>query len=224
VGIGLVRILQKLGHEIIYDFRQTCCGQPAYNTGYTPEALRLAKNFIHIFQDAEYIITPSGSCCFMVKKTYHQLPFPDSMIPAVESISSRIYEFSDFLVNQLKITDVGSKFTGNVTYHDSCHSKKELNVYREPRKLLEAVSGINFIEMEESDRCCGFGGTFSIKFDHISSAMGLRKVQAIEKTRVNWVVSNDVSCLMQINGILRRSESHISTIHLTEVLATGIDT
>lgn len=222
VGVSMVILLRKLGAHVTYPESQTCCGQPAFNSGYHDEATRLAERFLTVFSDSDYIVTPSGSCGSMVRVFYSSLPIREDFHSSLSSVKSKIYELSEFIVNVLKISDVGSSFSGRVTYHDSCHLLREMKVKDPPRILLRNIKGIDFVEMEESVACCGFGGVFSVKFPEISTAMLEEKVRSIQKTGAEYLVANDVGCLMQIAGMLRRNRIPIKTLHLAEVLSSNL--
>jgi L-lactate dehydrogenase complex protein LldE len=221
VAVSTVRLLRRLGVTVEYPEAQTCCGQPAFNMGYHAEATKLAERFIEIFSDADYIVTPSGSCGSMVRAFYPTLPIQKELQGALENVTKRTVELSEFLVNVLKVTDVGAAFSGRVTYHDSCHLLRELKVKDPPRLLLQSVKGIDFVEMKESDTCCGFGGSFSVKFPEISTAMLEEKVKFIQEAGAECVVANDTGCLMQIGGMLRRNHIPIRTMHIAEFLDGG---
>jgi len=214
VGIAMVTVLRRLQVEVDYPPEQTCCGQPAFNTGYWHEARALAKRYCEIFADADAIVSPSGSCTAMVRNFY-----PELLGKATET-TAHTYEFAEFLVKKLGVTDVGAKFPQRVTYHDSCHALRELRLKDEPRQLLRCVQDLELVEMDQAETCCGFGGTFSVKFPMISYAMDEVKVTSIQKTGAKYVVSTDSSCLMQIDGYLRRQNLPIKTISLAEVLAS----
>ena len=223
VGVSLVKLLRKLGIKVAYPIDQTCCGQPAFNTGYHEEALELAQRFLRIFDSgAEYIVCPSGSCTSMVKVFYPELVHDHGLRDVLERVTSRIYEFSDFVVNILGIVDLGARFPYKVTYHDVCHLLRELKIKDSPRTLIRHVRDIEFIELENSESCCGFGGTFSVKFPDISTAIGQDKVASILKTGADFVVANDSSCLMHIGGCLARMGLPTKTIHLAELLASDL--
>jgi len=215
VGKAMVAVLRRLGVEVCFPPEQTCCGQPAFNTGYWDEARTLAKRYCDIFDGYEAVVSPSGSCTAMVRNFYPEL------LGEVRHASANTFEFSEFLVKNLGVTDVGAKFPAKVTYHDSCHTLRELRLKEEPRKLLRAVQGLELVEMTEAETCCGFGGTFSVKFPTISTAMDDVKCQSIVATGAQYVVSVDSSCLMQIGGWLRRRNLPVQTKHLAEVLASA---
>ncbi len=221
VGISTVRLLRMLGVDVTYPEAQTCCGQPAFNAGYQEEATKLAERFIEIFSTADYIVTPSGSCGSMVRVFYSSLPIRKDLLAALTDVITKTYEFSEFLVKVLKVADVGASFPARVTYHDSCHLLRELKVKDPPRLLIQNVKGVEFVEMEESNSCCGFGGSFSIKFPEISTAMLEEKVSSIKKTGAQYVVANDAGCLMQIAGMLQRIHSPVKALHLAEFLWKG---
>lgn len=222
VGVATVELLGRLGVEVEFDRRQTCCGQPALNTGYPAHALRIARELLRTYRDASAVVIPSGSCATMIKKHLPGLfeeAGDDAGHREADELASRCHELSDFLVTQLGVADVGARYHGTVTFHDSCHQLRDLGIFQQPRTLIRAVEGVRFVEMKNSTRCCGFGGTFAVKFDEISCALGRDKVEAIERSGADFVVANDVSCLMHIGGILRRRESPIQTLHLAEFLA-----
>ncbi len=207
VGIAMVQVLRRLKIDVDYPAAQTCCGQPAFNTGYWDEARQLARRYREIFGGYDVVVSPSGSCTAMVRNFYPEL--------GVESPAT--FEFAEFLVKKLGVADVGAKFPAKVTYHDGCHALRELRLKDEPRQLLRHVRGLELIEMTEAETCCGFGGTFSVKFPQISHSMTEFKCRSIEQTGADFVVSSDSSCLMQIAVSLRPP---VKTIHLAEVLAS----
>ena len=219
VGLSAVEVLRRVGCEVTFDERQTCCGQPAFNTGYRKEARRLAERFIEIFEDAEAIVSPSGSCTAMAHHFRELFQDNESWRVRAEALAAKTHEFSDFLVNVMGVEDVGASFAGRVTWHDACHALRDLNIKSEPRRLLQKVRGLEFIEMPNADACCGFGGTFSVKFPEISVAILDNKIAAIEQAGVRAVVAADASCLMQIGGRLSRLGSMVQALHLAEVLA-----
>jgi L-lactate dehydrogenase complex protein LldE len=219
VGVATVKVLRKAGCDVEFDERQTCCGQPALNTGYREEARKFAERFIEIFENSDAIVSPSGSCTAMVKH-FHTL-FPDSAEwrKRADDLAAKTHELGSFLVNVLGVDDVGSKGSGRVTWHDACHGLRDLGIRNEPRRLLKSVKGIEFVEMENADVCCGFGGTFSVKYPEISAGIADNKVEWIEKSGADTVVACDASCLMQIGGRLSRVGSKVKTKHLAEILA-----
>jgi len=220
VGMSAVNVLRRLGVEVDFPLAQTCCGQPAFNSGFSSEARELAKRFIGIFENSEYVVAPSGSCTSMVRVFYPELfkDDPDLHLRA-ESLASRTYEFTEFLVNVLAVEDVGAAYQGKVALHQSCHLLRELNVRAEPQRLLRAVKGIELVELEHAEACCGFGGMFSIKYPHISGSILQDKIDCVEKSGADVVVASDVGCLMHIAGGLSRQSAAARTMHIAELLA-----
>ncbi len=221
IGTSCVAVLRRVGCEVEFDDRQTCCGQPAFNTGYRNEARPVARRFIEVFEEskADAIVSPSGSCTAMV----HHFPELFSDEPQwrerAEAIAARTHELSSFLIRVLEIEDVGARWQGKLTWHDACHGLRDLNLKMEPRRLIRQVRGAEFVELENAESCCGFGGTFSVKYPEISLAILDQKIEAIERAGVQAVVSGDASCLMQIGGRLSRTGSKVRVMHLAELLA-----
>jgi L-lactate dehydrogenase complex protein LldE len=222
VGTSTVEVLRRAGCEVEFDERQTCCGQPAFNTGYRTEARRVAQRFIELCEesDAEFIVSPSGSCTAMVHHYEGLFSGDDTWRARAHAVAGRTFELSSFLVRELKLTDVGARFKGRVTWHDACHGLRELGVHDEPRTLIRHVRDTEFVELANADACCGFGGTFSVKYPEISTAILDQKIEAIERAEVDAVVSGDASCLMQIGGRLSRIGSKARVMHLAELLAS----
>ncbi len=222
VGASAVEVLRRAGCEVVFDERQTCCGQPAFNTGYRADARRLARRFIEVFEDggADYVVCPSGSCTAMAHHFHELFADDEPWRRRAEALAARTHEFGGFLVNVLKVEDVGASFKGRLTWHDACHGLRDLGLREEPRKLIRGVRGAEFVELANADSCCGFGGTFSVKYPEISVAILDNKIDAIEKAGVRAVVSGDASCLMQIGGRLTRNSSTVQTMHLAELLAS----
>ena len=217
-GRSVVEILERLGHALDYPSEITCCGQPAFNSGYWEETRDVARKVIERLADAEAVVIVSGSCGAMVKNFYPRLFKDQPEEAAAKALSAKVYEFSDFLVTRLGVTDLGASFPHKVTFHDGCHGLRELGIKVQPRKLLAAVKGLELIEMEEAETCCGFGGTFSAKFPAVSSAMGEVKVASALATGAEYIVSNDSSCLMHQQGLIDRQKLPLKTIHLAEIL------
>jgi L-lactate dehydrogenase complex protein LldE len=218
VGICMVKILERLGHTVECPEEVACCGQPAFNSGYWEEARRVARKALERFQDSEVVVIASGSCGAMLHVFYPQLFGGTPHEQAARALAAKCYEFSDFLVTRLGVTDLGAEFPAKVTFHDGCHGLRELGAYQQPRRLLQHVRGLELVEMKEKV-CCGFGGTFAAKFPMISTAMGEVKCSQAQETGAEFIVSNDSSCLMHIQGLLDRQGSKLKTIHLAEVLA-----
>jgi L-lactate dehydrogenase complex protein LldE len=223
VGVATVRLLQRLGHTVDFPPAQTCCGQPHFNSGYHDDARALARHTINAFAGDNLVVAPSGSCAAMVKLEYPELFHDDPAwhARAVE-LSDRVHELSDFLVNVLHVEDVGAHFDGRVTYHMACHLRG-LNLLSEPERLLQAVRGLELVPLERFDECCGFGGSFSVRYPGISGAMVCDKAAFIEKTGADAVVATDAGCLMNIAGRLRRMGSRVRALHLAQVLANTSD-
>jgi len=222
VGEAMADVLERAGVTVEYPQGQTCCGQPAFNSGYRHEAKAAARRFVSIFADAEHIVCPSGSCVHMVRHHYPEL-FADedqATRDQVEKIAANCYEFSEYLVDILKIEDMQAHFPAKVTYHDSCHLLRGLGVGKQPRRLLARVAGLELVEMHDSDICCGFGGTFSVNYADISSAMADEKVDNIIATGAQYVVGCDMSCLMNIQGRLSRRKEDVKVRHIAEILAS----
>ena len=219
VGISMVKIFERLGHEVDYPENQTCCGQPAFNAGYWDEARSVAEKSLETFRDADVVVSASGSCGAMMKVFYPELFGKTPQHAEAQALAAKTFEFSDFLVNRLGVHDVGARFSGKVTFHDGCHGLRELGIKKEPRLLLAQVKGLELLEMGEAETCCGFGGLFSVKFPSISTAMDEVKCASIIETQADYVVSNDSSCLMQIQGLLDRQKRPVRSLHLAEVLA-----
>ena len=220
VGEAMVRLFSKLGIAMTYPEDQTCCGQPAFNSGFRKEASRAARRFIEIFESAETIVCPSGSCVNMVRNHYPKLFENDSAWRyRATRIAKKTYELSEFLVDILKKEDVGASFDGKVTYHESCHLLRGIGISHQPRKLIANVKGAEFIEMQDADRCCGFGGAFSVKYADISAAILSDKIKNIEATGADVVVGCDMGCLMNIQGMLSKKGSTVRVLHIAELLA-----
>jgi L-lactate dehydrogenase complex protein LldE len=219
VGISMVQILEKLGHKIEYPEELTCCGQPAFNSGYWPEAREVALPVLRRLQNAEAVVIASGSCGAMLKVFYPQLFAGLEHEKAAKELSAKCYEFSDFLVTKLGVTDLGARFPHKVTFHDGCHGLRELGIKKGPRTLLGKVRDLQLVETSE-EVCCGFGGTFAAKFPMISSAMGEVKCAQATETGAEYIVSSDSSCLMHIQGLADKQGRKLKTIHLAEVLTS----
>ena len=220
VGIAMTEVLERLGYAVDFPTAQTCCGQPAFNSGYPEEAAKVARHFLRVFGDAENIVVPSGSCTSMITHHYEDIFTADTKrLDAARKLAPRVWEFSRFLTEAAQVEDVGARFDGVVTYHDSCHALRELRIKDGPRRLLSKVRGLTLREMETAEECCGFGGTFSVKFPEVSGGMARTKIESIVKTGADTVVSIDSSCLMQLQGVMQREGLSIRTLHLAEILA-----
>jgi L-lactate dehydrogenase complex protein LldE len=219
VGMAMASVLERLGYQLDFPEDQTCCGQPAFNSGYRAEARTVARHFLKVFDQSEYVVVPSGSCTAMITHHFADLfqKEPETL-ERVHALEKRVWEFSSFLTEVAGVEDVGARFDQVVTFHDGCHALRELGIKSSPRRLLSNVRGLELREMLPAEECCGFGGTFSVKFAELSGAMVRTKIEAIVQTGASTVVSLDPSCLMQIQGALSRAGSGIRTMHLAEVL------
>src|SRR5690242_20453775 len=221
VGMAMADVLERAGCEVDFPEAQTCCGQPAFNSGYRAEARGVARHFLQVFRNAEYVVVPSGSCTSMITHHFAELfPKEPAMLEAAHAMEPKVWEFSKFLLEVANVEDVGARFEDVVTYHDSCHALRELGVKDGPRRLLSKVRGLELREMDKAEECCGFGGTFSVKFADVSGGMARTKLDSILRTGAHTVVSIDSSCLMQLQGALSRAGSPVRTMHLAEVLAS----
>jgi L-lactate dehydrogenase complex protein LldE len=220
-AFNMVAVLEKAGCAVSYNPAQTCCGQPAFNAGFWDESREVCKKFLKDFSGAEYIVAPSASCTGFVRNYYDKL-FEDSAYRNdAKTVSESIYEFSEFLVNKLGQTKFGAELHGKATYHDSCAGLRECKIKNEPRKLLQNVKGLELIEMEDVETCCGFGGTFSVKFDPISIAMAEQKVEHALDTGAQYLISTDLSCLMHLQGYIDNKGYNLYTMHIADVLVSG---
>jgi L-lactate dehydrogenase complex protein LldE len=221
-AFNTIKVLEKAGCKVHYNPSQTCCGQPAFNSGYWDEAASLAGKFLNDFQPGMPIVSPSGSCSGYVIHHYHKvLKDQPELLEKHLQIKDSVYELSDFLVNVLKVEKLGAEFPHKVTFHDSCSALREYGISDEPRKLLAQVAGLELVEMEESDTCCGFGGTFAVKNKSISTAMAENKVRNALATGAEFIVSTEASCLMNINGYCAKNKIPVKGVHLADILANG---
>ncbi|WDL95659.1 (Fe-S)-binding protein [Alicyclobacillus sp. ALC3] len=223
VGVAMVRILDKLGVQVVFPEGQTCCGQPAFNSGYAAEARMSARTLLEAFADADYVVSPSGSCTGMVHHYYEDLFADDARLAReAKTLANKTYEFSQFLVNVLGVTDVGARFPQRVTYHPSCHGARLLGVKDEPLTLLRAVKDIDLVDLPYATDCCGFGGTFAVKMGDISTAMVAEKVSHVAETEASVLVGTDMGCLMNIGGRLSREQSPVRVLHVAQLLYEGM--
>jgi L-lactate dehydrogenase complex protein LldE len=220
-GFNMVKVLEKLGCKINYNPNQTCCGQPSYNGGYKSEAFKLAKKFMNDFKADKYIVCPSASCVGMIKFDYENFFGNSALRSQYRKIREKTYEFTMFLTEVLKIEDVGAEFDAVVTYHDSCQAFRALGIKDGPRRLLKNVKKLKLKEMNESETCCGFGGTFSVKMEPISAGMADQKVENALETGAEYIVGTDTSCLMNIEGYLKKQNKPMKTLHIADILAQG---
>jgi L-lactate dehydrogenase complex protein LldE len=220
-GFNTIKVLEKAGCNVIYNPDQTCCGQPAFNAGYWGESREVCSKFIKDFEQAEYVVMPSASCTGFINNYYDKVFGNTSNHNATKDIKGKVFELSDFLVNVLKVVDLGASLNGTATYHDSCAALRECKIKEEPRTLLKHVKGLNLVPLQENETCCGFGGTFAVKFEGISTAMGEQKAQHVMDTKASYLISTDLSCLMHINGVMEKKQMPVQCLHLADVLASG---
>jgi len=218
VGKATVELLDRLGCEIEFPTSQVCCGQPSYNSGYVEQSKATMQNMITTFEHAEYIVTPSGSCAYMFKEYPHIFKGDPIWEERAIRLASKTYELTEFIVNVLKIDNVGAKLNGKATYHTSCHMTRLLGVKQAPMQLLKNVEGLEYIDLPGKERCCGFGGTFSVKMGNISEQMVDEKVHNIEETEADILIGADAGCLINIGGRINRLGKPIRVMHIAEVL------
>jgi len=217
----MVKVLEKLGCEVSYNPKQTCCGQPGFNAGYWDEAREVGSKFLKDFNGEGYIVSPSGSCTGYVRNYYEKLFDNGPEHNQSLKVRKRMYEFTEFLTDVLKSPDVGASLSGKATYHDACGALRECGIKDAPRKLLQNVKGLELVEMKEAETCCGFGGTFAVKFEPISIGMAQTKVASALATGAEYMISTDVSCMMHIQGYIDKNNYPIKTMHIADVLASG---
>lgn len=222
VAFNTVKILEKAGCTVHYNTQQTCCGQPAFNAGFWGESKDVCTKFVQDFDGADYIVSPSASCAGFVRNNYGKLFENNAFQSPAKKVASQIVELSEFLVKVLNITDLGASFNGIATYHDSCAGLRECNIKTEPRTLLNKVQGLELVEMNDNETCCGFGGSFAVKYDTISVAMADQKIDNAIATNAEYIISTDMSCLMHLDGRINHNGQSIKVIHLADVLASGI--
>lgn len=218
-AFNMVKVLEKAGVEVAYNTEQTCCGQPAYNAGFRDEARDVCAKFLKDFEGSDYIVAPSASCAGFVRNYYSTLFDNSSLHNEVRDMQKRIFEFSAFLIHVLGVEDLGATLYGKATYHDSCAGLRECRIKEEPRRLLSNVKGLQLLEMNDVETCCGFGGSFAVKFETISVAMADQKVNNALQTGADFIISTDLSCLMHLDGYIRRKGDPIRTMHIADVLA-----
>jgi L-lactate dehydrogenase complex protein LldE len=218
VGKDTVELLEKLGCEIDFPEAQTCCGQPAYNSGYVKEAKDVMKHMIKAFEHSEYVVTPSGSCATMFREYPHVFKGDEVWEQKAKDLADKTYELTQFIVDVLKVEDVGAVWNGKVTYHTSCHMTRLLGVRDAPMKLLENVKGLEFSPLSHREDCCGFGGTFAVKMAPISEQMVDEKIQHIEETEAEALIGADCGCLMNIGGRIERKGKPIKVMHIASIL------
>ena len=221
--ISTVKVLERLGVRVVFPRKQTCCGQIFTNTGYAAEAIPLVRGFVDTFAAFDYVVAPSGSCVGAVREQHHQLAERSGdagLVREVAAVVPHVYDISEFLVDVLKVTDVGAYFPHRVTYHPTCHSLRVAQVGDRPQQLLRAVRGITVVELPNATECCGFGGTFSVKNPDMSISMASDKARHVRETGAEVLVAGDNMCLMNIGGVLKRQRAGVRIMHLAEILAS----
>jgi L-lactate dehydrogenase complex protein LldE len=222
-AFNMIKVLEKVGCQVNYNPEQTCCGQPAFNAGYFEDAREIADKFLNDFNTPNrYIVIPSGSCVGMVRNSYTQIFEHTSSYLQCKRMKGNVFEFTEFLTNVLRIEKIpGARLEALATYHDSCSALRECNIKSGPRKLLGNVEGLTLVEMEDVETCCGFGGTFAVKFEAISSGMAEQKVNNALDTKAEVLISTDSSCLLQIDGYIQKQKKGLKVMHIADVLASG---
>lgn len=218
-AFNMVKVLEKAGCKVSYNTNQTCCGQPAFNAGFWDESKAVCSKFLKDFSGSDYIVAPSASCTGFVRNYYSKLFDNSSVHNEVKDLQKRLFEFSEFMTDVLKVEDVGATLHGKATYHDSCAGLRECKIKEAPRKLLSKVKGLELVEMNDVETCCGFGGTFAVKFDAISVAMADQKITNALETGAQYIISTDLSCLMHLDGVIKKKGINLRTLHIADVLA-----
>jgi L-lactate dehydrogenase complex protein LldE len=223
-GMNMVKLLEKIGCEVRYNSNQTCCGQPAYNAGFVEECREVAFKFLDDFANdgRSYIVSPSASCVGMIRNAYPDIFKTSSKFTNYRTMEKKVFELTEFLVDVMQVTAIpGARLEGKATYHDSCSALRECGIKQGPRKLLQGVQGLEMIEMADNEICCGFGGTFAVKFESISVAMAEQKVNNALATGASYIISTDTSCLMHLESYIRKTKKPLKTMHIADVLASG---
>jgi L-lactate dehydrogenase complex protein LldE len=220
-AFNTVKVLERAGCRVYYNERQTCCGQPAFNAGFNAEAQSVCSKFLKDFEGDMPIVTPSASCAGFIRGYYDQLFEKSTKLKELKATTDRVFELTDFLVNEMKVADLGASFHGKATYHDSCAALREYKLTTQSRTLLSNVRGLELVEMAETGTCCGFGGTFAVKFESISVAMGDQKSRNAADTGADYLISTDTSCLMHIQGVMQGKGQMMKCLHIADVLASG---
>jgi L-lactate dehydrogenase complex protein LldE len=220
-ALNMIKVLERVGCGVNYNHEQTCCGQPAFNAGYFDSCKEVGEKFIKEFQNDRYIVSPSASCSGFVRNYYGELFHNSALHNQNRQVQKNLFEFSDFLVNILKITDLGAKLDGVATFHDSCSGLREYGIHREPRVLLSKVRGLELKEMENTDVCCGFGGMFSTKFENVAVGMAEQKIKMAEDIGAEIIISTDLSCLVHLDSFIKKQNKNMRVMHLVDVLVQG---
>lgn len=222
-GFSMVKVLDKVGCSVNYNVEQTCCGQPAFHAGNWDDCKEIGEKFIKEFLNERYIVTPSAVCAGFVKNQYSELFHNTVLHNEFKQVQRNMFEFTDFLVNILKISSIGATLTGKAVYMPSCGAQRNYQLKNEPLTLLERVRGLELVELHDADSCCGFGGGFTLKYENVSSAIALAKIENIVKSGAEYVISSDYSCLMHIHSYIKKQALPIKVMHIADVLASGWD-
>src|SRR5690606_14464175 len=220
-AFNTIKLLEKAGCDVIYNTEQTCCGQPAYNAGFWDDAKSIGQKFLNDFTEEHPIVSPSASCTGMVREGYDDLFTNTTDHNRCRGIQRNIFEISDFLVNVMKKEYFGAELVGTAVYHDSCSALRECKVKDEPRILLSHVGGLEIVEMRDQETCCGFGGSFAIKFEGISSAIAEQKIKNAQAVHADYIISTDASCLLQLQAYIDKHHIPMKTMHIVDVLTSG---
>ncbi|MCX6353028.1 MAG: (Fe-S)-binding protein [Bacteroidetes bacterium] len=221
-GWNMIKVLEKAGCKVHYNPEQTCCGQPAWNAGYKDMTKPVAEKWLNEFGNSQHpVVCPSGSCTGMIKNYYEEMFKNSSYHLKMRETQSRLFEFSEFVTGQLKFDDFGAEFHTIATYHDACGALRECRIKDAPRQLLKKVKGLQLVEMKDCENCCGFGGTFSVTNEAISSSLAAQKVEDALAIGAEVIISTDLSCLMHLDGYIRKQKLNIKTMHIADVLASG---
>ncbi|HLX91256.1 MAG TPA: (Fe-S)-binding protein [Puia sp.] len=218
-AFNMIRVLEKAGCAVHYNPNQTCCGQPAFNAGFWQDAKEVCSKFIDDFSGNEIVVTPSASCAGFVRNYYQKIFENSSLHNVSRDMQKRVFEFSEFLIKVMRVEDFGAEFHAKVTYHDSCAALRDCGIKDEPRQLLSCVRGLELIEMDDNETCCGFGGTFAVKFTSISGGMAEQKLEHAIQTGAQYLISSDLSCLMHLDGFLRKRHMPLQTMHIADVIS-----
>lgn len=221
-AFNMIKVLKHLGVKVHYNAEQTCCGKGAFTNGYWDEAKEIGEKFIRNFGHGRYIVSPSADCVGYIKNHYAKLFYNTGLHLEYRQLQNHIFEFTDYLVNMLRVTDLGAVFPHKVTYHDACSALRDYGIKEEPRLLLSHVRDLELVEMAKSDHCCGFGGTFSLKYEPISVAMTEQKISNALATGAEYIVTTEVTCMAQMESYIKKQKLNIKCLHVADVLSSGI--
>ena len=220
-GWNMVKILEKLGCEVHYNPEQTCCGQPAWTTGQKELTKTVAEKWLKEFSTGRTVVCPAGSCVGMIRNYYHEMFMNSSYHLMLRAVQGKTFELTEFLVDVLALDSIGASLTGKAVYHDACNALRECKIKEGPRKLLANVKGLELLSTGDEEECCGFGGTFSVKYEGLSTSMAEQKVNNAINAGADFIISTDLSCLMHIEGYIRKQKLPLKTMHIADVLASG---